>query len=354
MSGGGGSSGAPQSAPAAPTPTAANQAAADFARERARQAGLAAAATFTTVAYIKTVPAIDPNVSFSSQLHAVQLNPTAPFESILSYVRHCFLPYSRAIMASSLDDGDDKKDAANAAAIRGVNNKLSELEGELLRSQQTIDIPLITLEVHKLIAEFLKKSRNEGKATPTPEDMGSVANDTNFLNEVQRGLGEWKKQITAVTKLSRDVSTGTTVQEIDFWLKKERAIHHIYEQRESYPIEFTFQLLKKKQRHLATFGFMPDVGLCDDGRDKDPVHKCSSLLREFPIAKLLSATDLEGVMVAIEKMFAHLKNIRRIAYPIVRAIAFTHSTCSLSSPSASPPKSLTNSVSCLLWCSVIT
>jgi hypothetical protein len=93
-----------------------------------------------------------------------------------------------------------------AAAIRGVNTKLGELEGELLRSQQTIDIPLITLEVHKIIAEFLKQRKAEGKTTPpTVEEMGAIANDTNFLNEVQRGLGEWKKQITSVTKLNRSV-----------------------------------------------------------------------------------------------------------------------------------------------------
>jgi hypothetical protein len=195
----------------------------------------------TSVAFIKTVSAVDKDAALTSQLHCCSLNPTAPFDSILNYVRHCFLPFSRALMASVVEatatSTDEKKEAADALAIRGVNSKLSELEGELVRSQQTIDIPLITLEVHKTIADFLKKvnSRRATLLSPSPparsltrflhvclalsirflhlqartesktakvEDLGPVATES-FLNEVQRGLGEWKKQITSVTRLDR-------------------------------------------------------------------------------------------------------------------------------------------------------
>jgi hypothetical protein len=96
--------------PGAQASLAAAAAAAERERERVKQLNQAN----TTVAFIKTVAAIDPATPFSAQLHLCQLNPNAPFDSILSYVRHCFLPYSRALMASVLDDGDDKKDPANA------------------------------------------------------------------------------------------------------------------------------------------------------------------------------------------------------------------------------------------------
>ncbi len=80
----------------------------------------------------------------------------------------------------------------------------------------------------------------------------------------------------------RDVLSGTSRQEIDFWLQKERVIHSVYEQYESVPIKLTFRILEEKKCSLVfAFTFLHDVGMTARGRFQDPgmvsVGRCRSL-----------------------------------------------------------------------------
>lgn len=207
---------------------------------------------------------------------------------------------------------------------RGVNRKLGELEVELLRFQENVDIPHIVLDVPKAIADFVRAQRALGVSMPKVEDMGPLASEAAFLNDIQRQLNEWKKSILRVTKLTRDVASGSTIQEINFWLAMERAVDAIYDSKESVPIEFTFNILRQNKRFLATTGFMQDVGLSEEGRDKDRVHRYASFLRDLPIKRLLASSDIPELIRSLELIFSHLKQIRRIEYPLSRCIALVH------------------------------
>lgn len=61
-------------------------------------------------------------------------------------------------------------------------------------------------------------------------DLGTLAKDNDFLNTLQEDTGKWILEIQKVTKLERDPSSGTALQEINFWLSKEIACHKIAEQ----------------------------------------------------------------------------------------------------------------------------
>ncbi len=154
-----------------------------------------------------------------------------------------------------------------------------------------------------------------------------------------------------------DVSSGTVHQEINFWSAMERAVDHIYEQRESSGVAFTFNILKENKRFIATTGFMSDVGLAEKKEEEkvsdvqmmrrislcvmsrvqlhhdhmshhlipSQVHKYSSLLRDLPIKRLLAAVDLPEIIRAIDALFKHLKQIQRIDYPLSRAIQLVQS-----------------------------
>lgn len=64
-----------------------------------------------TVAFIKGVATLDLSSSpLSAQLLVMSLNESSLFESMLSYVRHAFLPYSRAWMSGSAGE-EEKKEA---------------------------------------------------------------------------------------------------------------------------------------------------------------------------------------------------------------------------------------------------
>lgn len=66
-----------------------------------------------------------------------------------------------------------------------------------------------------------------------------------------------------VTKLDRDPSNGTALQEISFWLNLERALHRIQEKRESIEVALTLDILKHGKRFHATVSFDTDTGMFD-------------------------------------------------------------------------------------------
>ena len=65
------------------------------------------------------------------------------------------------------------------------------------------------------------------------EDLLDKAEDSSFLNALQNLVSKWIREIQKVTKLDRDPSNGTALQEISFWLNLERALQRIQEKRES-------------------------------------------------------------------------------------------------------------------------
>lgn len=90
-----------------------------------------------------------------------------------------------------------------------------------------------------------------------------------------------KKNIFKVTKLDRDPSSGTALQEISFWLNLERALHRIQEKRESMEVSLTLDILKHGKRFLATVSFDNDTGLKQaiaTVNDYNPLMKVCGLL----------------------------------------------------------------------------
>lgn len=63
-----------------------------------------------------------------------------------------------------------------------------------------------------------------------------------------------------MTKLDRDPSSGTALQEISFWLNLERALLKIQDKRESLEVALTLDVLKHGKRFHATVSFDTDTG----------------------------------------------------------------------------------------------
>lgn len=120
-----------------------------------------------------------------------------------------------------------------------------------------------------------------------------------------------------VTKLDRDPSSGTALQEISFWLNLERALHRIQEKRESLEVALTLDILKHGKRFHATVSFDTDTGL---KQALSYVNDYNPLMKDFPINDLLSATELDRIRAAILQIFAHLRKIRNTKYPMQRAL----------------------------------
>ncbi|KOB77825.1 Dynein heavy chain [Operophtera brumata] len=193
----------------------------------------------------------------------------------------------------SLKEDDNEQPTEGEEEKEAVTYQISNERGAVIEADKSIhsQLRLINLSdgspyetlhafISKTMAPFFKsyvkesvnsiffsclpcRAADEGRK-PRVADFGDKVEDSTFLNQLQNGVNRWIKEIQKVTKLDRDPSNGTALQEISFWLNLERALHRIQEKRES--IEA-----------LAT------------------VSDFNPLMKDFPINDLLSATELERI-----------------------------------------------------------
>ena len=130
-------------------------------------------------------------------------------------------------------------------------------------------------------------------------------------------VNEWIHEIQKVTKLDRDPSSGTVLQEISFLLNLEWALLRIQEKRESVEVALTLDILKHGKRFHATVSFDTDTGL---KQALGTVNDYNPLMKDFPINDLLSATELDRIRTSVQGIFNHLRKIGGTKYPIQRAL----------------------------------
>jgi dynein heavy chain 1 len=260
---------------------------------------------------VKRAAVIEADKSIHSQLRLINFSEGSPYETLHSFISKSLAPYFKSyVKESGRADRDGDKMAPS------VEKKLAELEMGLLHLQQNIDIPEITLPIHATVQSIIKRCADEGRKAKVG-DFGDRVDDSSFLNQLQNGVNRWIKEIQKVTKLDRDPSSGTALQEVSFWLNLERALYRIQEKRESLEVALTLDILKHGKRFQATVAFDTDTGL---KQALSMVADYNPLMKDFPINDLLSATELDRIRSAVQLIFSHLRKIRNTKYPIQRAL----------------------------------
>ncbi|KAF4518251.1 hypothetical protein B566_EDAN010397 [Ephemera danica] len=253
-----------------------------------------------TAAYI-----ISNEVQFMNQkmnslsVRVTLLSEDSPYETLHAMISGVVAPFFKSyIRESGRSDRDGDKMAPS------VEKKIAELEMGLLHLQQNIDIPEISLPVHPIVGAIIKKCL-EQERKPKVADFGDRIEDATFLNQLQNGVNRWIKEIQKVTKLDRDPSSGTALQEVSFWLNLERALLRIQEKRESLEVALTLDILKHGKRLKQALATVNDY---------------NPLMKDFPINDLLSATELDRIRSSLQAIFSHLRKIRSTKYPIQRSL----------------------------------
>ncbi|XP_055310948.1 dynein heavy chain, cytoplasmic isoform X4 [Sitodiplosis mosellana] len=259
---------------------------------------------------IKRGAVIEADKSIHTQLRLINFSEGSPYETLHSYISKSLAPYFKSYVKES-GRGDDGDKMAPS-----VEKKMAELEMGLLHLQQNIDIPEINLPINPVVLQTIKACGDESRKAKVI-DFGDKVEDSTFLNTLQNGVNRWIKEIQKVTKLDRDPSSGTAMQEISFWLNLERALHRIQEKRESPEVALTLDILKHGKRFHATVSFDTDTGL---KQALAMVADYNPLMKDFPINDLLSATELEKIRSAVQSIFTHLRKMRSTKYPIQRAL----------------------------------
>ncbi|TIC08181.1 hypothetical protein E3Q16_00047 [Wallemia mellicola] len=274
----------------------------------------------STVFMLKRFPTLSPVDPLSSQLVILNL-ADGGYEVLHALVHLAAAPYFDAFVNAKGKGGDinKSKDSDAKLGIPMTKKKFAELELSLLHLQQNVEIPETHLVIHSAVRDAVTMAHNAG-TRPAPSDVQpqSLLNDSTFLNRLQNDVNSWIKEIRNVTKLNRDVASGTASQEINFWLSMERALESIEEQLKSEPIMLTLEILKYAKRFHATVSFIADTGLKEA---TDVVHKYNQLMKDFPLDELLSATDFDKVQDSLYLIFGHInKKLKLSPYPIRRAL----------------------------------
>ncbi|EIN13215.1 dynein heavy chain protein 2 [Punctularia strigosozonata HHB-11173 SS5] len=269
-----------------------------------------------TVALIKRTPTLDPLTPLAAQLHVLNLfgGDETPYESLHAVVSAGVKPWFEAFVGSrgGVKDNDTKM------GIPMTKKKFAELELSLLHLQQNVEIPETHLIIHPAIQKAVEAAHAANRR-PTISDLPpKLLNDSTFLNTLHAHVNAWIKSIQAVTKLNRDVSSGTASQEINFWLSLERALEGIEAQLRGDEVLMVMECLRNAKRFHATVSFIADTGLKDA---TDQVHKYNQLMKDFPLNELLSATDLDKIQESLVLIFGHLnRKLKLSPYPIRRAL----------------------------------
>ncbi|GAA5826137.1 hypothetical protein JCM11251_007177 [Rhodosporidiobolus azoricus] len=292
-----------------------------------------------TLALIKHVPVLDSTVPLAQQLHFLNLfGPAASsapgsaaagssagagvYEGLHRLVHYGVAPAFEAFVESKTrKEGAGRvedKDADTKMGIPMTKKKFAELELSLLHLQQNVEIPDIVLSIHPAVSTAIAQAEASGIRPSVDLIDPSLLTDSGFLNKLQGEVNSWVKEIQTVTKLNRDVASGTASQEVNFWLSMEKALEGIEKQLKSEPVQLTLDILKHAKRFHATVSFIADTGLNDAFKT---VHDYNVLMKDFPLNELLAATDLAKVQESTLLIFGHLnKKLKLSPYPVRRAL----------------------------------
>ncbi|CAF1453141.1 unnamed protein product, partial [Rotaria magnacalcarata] len=264
-----------------------------------------------SVALIKITPTIDMDKKISQQIHFATFTNRAPAEVFRTFLTQAMTPYLKSFLRQQKERDREK-------SVVVLEEKLNELEANLLQMSQTVNIPNVNLIPHASISQVLRQCQEKNER-PNVDLFREKVEDSNFLNQLQATVNRWIREIQKVTKLERDPSTGSAMQETTFWLNIERALYKIQEQMSSPEVLLTLDALKLGKRFHATISFDSDTGLKEA---MDKVKNYNLLMKDFPIHDLLSANDLPKIKNAIAIIFNHLKRVRNTRYPVNRILRF--------------------------------
>jgi Dynein heavy chain, N-terminal region 1 len=215
----------------------------------------------TTLALIKRGQTLDPLMPFASQLHFSNLfgNEETPYESLHTVISCRVKPWFDAFVGAHIS----RKDRHTQMGIHVTKKKFAELELLLLHLQQNVEIPETCLVIHPVIQHAVEQAIMAGMQPNTSYIPLKLLNDSSFLNLLHGHVNVWIKAIQSMTKLTKDVVSGTASQEINFWLSLECALDGIEMQLRSDKVNRVINCLWNAKWFQVTVSFIVDTGLKD-------------------------------------------------------------------------------------------
>ncbi len=126
--------------------------------------------------------------------------------------------------------------------------------------------------------------------------------DNEFINSLVKTVTKWTSDIQQVIKQNFDLSNGNTLQEINFWMKYERALSIIDTQLKQPEVEMTLNILRVKRKVQVT-AYFNDLNF---KKELQRAKECNKFIKELPINDILSANSLDQIHQSVVNLFSHL------------------------------------------------
>jgi dynein heavy chain 1 len=249
---------------------------------------------------VLTQPADDATVSAQLLTMAFgEVGEGSPYAMMQMYLRSAIGPF--------IKDTVEKQQRTDLAGKRTLK-AIADLDNQLTQIQQNTDMPKIHLAVHPKVMATWERIRTQGRDA-TVADFGEQVRDPKFLNELQKGVSKWTREIQKLTHIQRDPTAGTAIQETTFWLNMKEALQDLTVTVEMPEVQLTLALLEAGNRTVAVVGFRTDTRLAERMSN---VEEICTLFEEFPraISKLQTAATVAEVTRATLNILAHFKKVR--------------------------------------------
>ena len=195
------------------------------------------------------------------------------FELAATYVEYSMLPLFNTYKTGPSDDK-----AKSTSGLENVQKNLLQLKVHLVQCLQNLDIPEIELMIDPEIMAKAVQCKEAAKEM-TEEDFDGLITEP-FLLRLQKCVDQWYRDIRKVTQLKHDPTSGSALQEINFWLSLERSLTLIKEQLGKQEVKITLSLLQQAKKIQTVFTFTHDTELDATLKTAQSYNK---VLRDFPI-----------------------------------------------------------------------
>jgi dynein heavy chain 1 len=238
-----------------------------------------------------------------------------PYGSIRAHIGKVLAPYFKSVVRD-LRRNEHEGDKL----VPSVEKGLTDVEVALLHLKQNIEIPDVELAIHPKILAAIESAQSRN-AKANVADLGDDINDANFLNALTACVNRWTTDIQKVTKLDRDPESGTSMQEVAFWLNLESALKKIKQQNETEGVRLTIDTLNHAKRFHAVTSFTANTGLKEAMQMAGDYNR---FMRDLPLNTLIGATNIEAINDALVQIFGGLRKIRNSKYSVKRIDSFLH------------------------------
>lgn len=202
---------------------------------------------------------------------------------------------------------------------------ITDLDMALVQYEQNLHIPEVHLSFPPYLVQAADECRRAGRLL-SPSELGWEEKPSeSFRKDLVALKTQWGREICTLVNHTRDLKSGNTIQEINYWNGMKTALESLRQQLDSYEVQLVFAVLRSINLTTSIGMFISATGF----RQKlEGTAANVEFLNGLPMNRLFACTDFVSLKNVIEQIFAQLPHVRNTkAYSVARTHELMNSIC---------------------------